>query len=34
MLGKNLVVFPEKLHAESRIAFRNPNSGRIERLSR
>jgi hypothetical protein len=33
MPGRNLVVFPEKLHAESRIAFRNPNSGRIERLS-
>jgi hypothetical protein len=33
ILGKNLVVFPEKLHADSRIAFRNPNSGRIEGLS-
>lgn len=32
--GTNLVVFPEKLHPESRIAFRNPHSGRIERLSR
>jgi hypothetical protein len=31
--GKNLVVFPEKLPAESRIEFRNPSSGRIERLS-
>jgi RES domain-containing protein len=31
--GTNLVVFPEKLKAQSRIEFRNPNSGRIERLS-
>jgi hypothetical protein len=31
--GKNLVVFPEKLKARSRIEFRNPKSGRIERLS-
>jgi hypothetical protein len=31
--GKNLIVFPEKLKAESRIEFRNSNSGRIERLS-
>jgi hypothetical protein len=31
--GKNLIVFPEKLRARSRIEFRNPNSGRIERLS-
>ncbi len=32
--GTNLVVFPEKLKAQSRIEFRNPSSGRIERLSR
>jgi RES domain-containing protein len=32
--GKNLVVFPEKLKAQSRIEFRDPNSGRIERFSR
>jgi hypothetical protein len=32
--GKSLVVFPEKLKARSRIEFRDPNSGRIERFSR
>jgi hypothetical protein len=31
--GKNLVVFPEKLKDRSRIEFRNPSSGRIERFS-
>jgi hypothetical protein len=31
--GTNLVVFPEKLNARSRIEFRNQNSGRIERFS-
>jgi hypothetical protein len=32
--GTNLVVFPEKLKARSRIEFRNPDSGRIELFSR
>jgi hypothetical protein len=32
--GTNLAVFPEKRKARSRIAFRNPDSGRIERFSR
>jgi hypothetical protein len=32
--GKNLIVFPDKLKAKSRVEFRNPNSGRIERLLR
>ncbi len=32
--GTNLIIFPEKLNARSRIEFRNPDSGRIERLSR
>lgn len=32
--GRNLVVFPEKLTTRSRIAFRDPRSGRVERLLR
>jgi hypothetical protein len=32
--GKNLIVFPEKLKARSRVEYRNPNSGRVERLLR
>jgi hypothetical protein len=32
--GRNLVVFPEKLKVRSRIEYHNPNSGRMERLSR
>ena len=32
--GKNLIIFPQKLKARSRIEFRNPNSGRIERFLR
>jgi RES domain-containing protein len=30
--GRNLVVFPEKLHRQSRIEFSNPVTGAIERL--
>src|SRR5262249_13452999 len=30
--GKNLVIFPEKLTARSRVEFRDPKSGRMERL--
>jgi hypothetical protein len=32
--GRNLIVFPEELTARSRIEYRDPNSGRIERLLR
>jgi hypothetical protein len=32
--GRNLVVFPEKLTARSRVESRDPKSGRIERLLR
>jgi hypothetical protein len=32
--SKNLVVFPEKLTARSRIEYRDPKSGRMERLLR
>ncbi|MGO9471584.1 MAG: RES domain-containing protein [Isosphaeraceae bacterium] len=31
--GINLVVFPEKLVPGSRIEFRNPDTGRLERLT-
>ena len=32
--GTNLIVFPEKLAPDSWIKFRNPVTGRVERLKR